>query len=115
MPEVLTRYPNIVIDLLKGMGANCGRGPKEILVDCPTKNFCTVPNGEMCILGLNDSNKLTHFSANAIEQTGGKNGNNTFWLALLVVIILVVIIYFLKRYRYYRQQQQLQNDIINNY
>ena len=51
MPEILTKHPDIVLNLLTDLGAECGSGPKDILKDCPIKNFCKLPTGELCVLG----------------------------------------------------------------
>lgn len=96
MPEVLTRYPDIVIDLLTGMGAKCGQGTPQILKKCPTDSFCQVPNGELCIVGLESSDKLTQFGVNDIFQKGGEY---QFWHILLIVICILLIIWII--YRFY--------------
>jgi len=95
MPELLTRYPKIVMSILSKMGAICGKGvEKNILKSCPTENFCFIPNvGEFCVLGLDQVNKLTQFKATAVPVLdGGQNELNNFYFILLCIIILFLFI-----------------------
>ena len=41
MPEIISKYPDIVLQILRGSGIDCGTGAtQKILVNCPTENFC---------------------------------------------------------------------------
>lgn len=112
MPELLTRYPDTVMELLEGMGATCGKGKAEILTKCPRSNFCQVPNGEFCVLGLKDSNRLTQYKVKGISQSGGNNIRNygMNWQIILVLVIILLAIYYIYRcYIRYQKQQERQN------
>ena len=62
MPEILTKHPDVVQNMLKKMGATCKVGNPNILSNCSSSNFCKVPNvGEFCIIGLDEMDKLTQF------------------------------------------------------
>ena len=98
MPELLTKYPKIVMRMLSKMGAVCGKGTnKKILTHCPTENFCSIPGvGEFCVLGTNQADKLTQFKA--IVKSGMNGGQNklnyfNFILLLLLMILLFLVIY----------------------
>lgn len=60
MPEVLTKHPDVVIDVLESGGAKCGDGlPQEILKQCPKEAFCKLPGGEMCVYGIAEVREMT--------------------------------------------------------
>jgi hypothetical protein len=63
MPEVLTKYPDIVMGVLEGGGARCGPGYEpKILKACPPKRFCVTSTGETCVYGLEEIDKMTQIS-----------------------------------------------------
>lgn len=50
MPEQITKYPDITLEVLQGAGAVCGKGaPQKILKQCPAERFCSLPTGEIII------------------------------------------------------------------
>ena len=52
MPEQLTKYPDVTIEVLQSAGAVCGQGVEQkILKQCPKESFCSLPGGEVCIYG----------------------------------------------------------------
>jgi len=52
MPELLTKHPDVALQVLKSQGAQCGAGIKpKILTSCPQEKFCTLQGGELCIYG----------------------------------------------------------------
>src|SRR5258705_13996397 len=52
MPEQLTKYPEVTLQVLRSSGARCAEGAKqEILTQCPAHRFCKLPGGELCIFG----------------------------------------------------------------
>lgn len=64
MPEVLTKHPSVVIDVLESGGARCGDGlPQKILTACPRDAFCALPRGEMCVYGLDDLDAMTQIDS----------------------------------------------------
>ena len=105
------------------MGAICGKGTKKnILKNCPTKNFCSIPGvGEFCVFGTNQADKLTQFKA-IIEPklTGGQNklNNFDFILLLLLMILLFLVIYLVysayQEFKRYKEREKNRNIINKN-
>jgi hypothetical protein len=64
MPEVVTKHPDVVKEVLQSAGARCGEGaPQKILTKCPREQFCALPGGEICVYGASDVPKMTQLSA----------------------------------------------------
>lgn len=63
MPEVLTRHPETVKQVLASGGARCGEGaPQKILTACPPASFCALPGGETCVYDVADVGQMTQIS-----------------------------------------------------
>jgi hypothetical protein len=63
MPEQLSKYPDVTLEVLKSAGAQCGEGAhREILTACPARNFCKLPGGEVCVYGLSQASSMTQIS-----------------------------------------------------
>jgi hypothetical protein len=44
MPEIISKYPDVVLKVLSGDGARCGEGAtQKILKKCPPERFCSLP------------------------------------------------------------------------
>ncbi len=102
MPEILTKYPDIVIELLQNLGVVCGEGDPQILKQCPIENFCDLPKGELCVLGLDKSDELTQFSVTSIQEGGENNLINILVILMILVLLFALVylvIYWLKRRR----------------
>lgn len=55
MPEIITKYPDIALKILKDANIQCGAGkPQQILTWCPKDRFCALPTGEICIYGVKE-------------------------------------------------------------
>lgn len=55
MPEVISKYPDVTLKVLRESGARCGEGEQQhILTNCPQERFCKLPTGEVCVLGVNE-------------------------------------------------------------
>lgn len=64
MPEVVTRYPEVLIQELKDANGKCGEGaPQQILKKCPHDHFCALPTGEICVYDLDDILTMTQISS----------------------------------------------------
>ena len=64
MPELVTRYPEIALKILKDAKLNCGGGTQpKILIHCPKQNFCSLPTGELCIYGINYIPQMTQIKS----------------------------------------------------
>jgi hypothetical protein len=49
MPEILTKHPEMVLQVLNSQGAQCGTGAApKILTRCPPEKFCKLSGGELC-------------------------------------------------------------------
>lgn len=73
MPEILTKHPDIVIQVLEGAGVRCGGGQKpRILKSCPSAQLCTTPNGELCVYGPTELEAMTQLSHAEICAPAGK-------------------------------------------
>lgn len=69
MPEIITKYPDIVLQILRESGAKCGEGAiQRILTACPQERFCSLPTGELCVYGLNEISKMTQINIGEITQ-----------------------------------------------
>jgi len=63
MPEVVTKHPDVVKQVLESAGARCGRGePQKILTKCPPAQFCALPGGEVCIFGIDGISQMTQLT-----------------------------------------------------
>ncbi len=70
MPEILTKYPKIVKQILNDTGVvQCGKKKqKNILKKCPDEWFCSFPTGELCIYNYKDINKMTQLKRNDLVK-----------------------------------------------
>ena len=69
MPEQITKYPEITIEVLQGAGAVCGKGaPQKILKQCPAERFCSLPSGEICVYGIKDIPQMTQIETRELAQ-----------------------------------------------
>ena len=60
MPEQISKYPEVTIQVLKEGGARCGPGvEKQILKQCPSERFCAFPSGEICVYGIAQIPQMT--------------------------------------------------------
>jgi hypothetical protein len=63
MPEQLTKYPDVTMQVLESAGARCGAGgPQKILKQCPAERFCSLPGGEMCVYGVEETLQMTQIA-----------------------------------------------------
>ncbi len=69
MPEQITKYPDVTLQVLSEAGAVCGKGaPPKILKQCPADRFCSLPTGEMCIYGIKDIPGMTQIAPAELAQ-----------------------------------------------
>jgi hypothetical protein len=70
MPEQISKYPDVTLQILRESGAVCGQGaPQKILKQCPRDRFCSLQTGEICIFGLNDISKMTQITSQDLAQS----------------------------------------------
>jgi len=96
MPEVVTKYPEIVIKILREAGIECGTGaPQRILTACPAERFCSLPTGEICVYGLNEISKATQITMAEITKLVDKSSQVfAFWEILLITFAFIAGILF---------------------
>ncbi|MFY0541463.1 hypothetical protein [Nannocystis pusilla] len=63
MPEVLTRHPDTVIQVLESAGARCGEERPEDLEDLPRRVVLRPAGGETCVYDVADVADMTQVSA----------------------------------------------------
>jgi hypothetical protein len=63
MPEIVTKHPDVVKQVLQSAGAKCGAGePQRILKKCPREQFCALPGGEICVYPPGDVASMTQLT-----------------------------------------------------
>lgn len=63
MPEVLTKHPDVVLEVLKAEGAHCGIGVRpKILKECPQDKLCMFKGGELCVYGSTELGLMTQLT-----------------------------------------------------
>jgi hypothetical protein len=69
MPEQISKYPEVTLEVLKGAGARCGEGVEQkILKQCPAERFCSLPTGEICVYGVGDIPTMTQIKTEELAQ-----------------------------------------------
>jgi len=69
MPEQISKYPDVTLEVLKGAGAVCGKGaPQKILTQCPVERFCSLPTGEICVYGIKEIPEMTQITLQELAQ-----------------------------------------------
>lgn len=106
MPEVITKYPDVLVQVLESAGARCGAGlPQEILKTCPRERFCKLPGGEVCVYGVAEVPAMTQLSraelcpgrTEAGPPGGGAAGALAGWGAAAVLPALAVALVLRRR------------------
>lgn len=78
MPEQISKYPEVTLQVLKGIGARCGEGATpRILTRCPADKFCALPSGEICVYGLPDIPQMTQISTQELARVVCPTGQQT--------------------------------------
>ena len=69
MPEQISKYPDITLQVLRESGAVCGQGaPQTILKQCPRDRFCSLKTGEICVYGINEVPKMTQITTQELAK-----------------------------------------------
>jgi len=69
MPEQISKYPDVTLQVLRESGAVCGQGaPQNILKQCPRDRFCSLRTGEICVFGINEIPKMTQISSQELAN-----------------------------------------------
>lgn len=94
MPEQITKYPDVTLQVLKGAGAVCGEGaPQKILKQCPAARFCALPTGEICVYGIDEIPRMTQIDAREIAAVVAPQGRfdavptiSAWWPGAIILI-----------------------------
>jgi hypothetical protein len=69
MPEQISKYPDVTLQVLRESGAVCGQGaPQNILKQCPRDRFCSLRTGEICVYGINEIPKMTQVTTQELAK-----------------------------------------------
>ena len=69
MPEQISKYPDVTLQVLRESGAVCGQGaPQNILKKCPRDRFCSLRTGEICVYGINEIPKMTQITSQELAK-----------------------------------------------
>jgi len=69
MPEQISKYPDVTLQVLKESGAVCGQGaPQNILKQCPRERFCSLRTGEICVYGIHEIPKMTQVTTQELAK-----------------------------------------------
>jgi hypothetical protein len=69
MPEQISKYPDVTLQVLREGGAVCGQGaPQQILKQCPRDRFCSLRTGEICVYGINEIPKMTQVTSQELAK-----------------------------------------------
>ena len=69
MPEQISKYPEVTLQVLRESGAVCGQGaPQQILKQCPRDRFCSLKTGEVCVYGINEIPKMTQITTQELAK-----------------------------------------------
>jgi hypothetical protein len=69
MPEQISKYPDVTLQVLRESGAVCGQGaPQKILKQCPRDRFCSLRTGEICVYGINEIPKMTQITSQELAK-----------------------------------------------
>lgn len=98
MPEQITKYPEVTVQVLQGAGARCGPGvEKKILTQCPSERFCSFKSGEICAFGIDQIPRMTQVTTQELARivcpaTGSTGQLHLAEAALLAAIFAVGVV-----------------------
>ena len=96
MPEQLTKHPEVTLQVLRSVGAQCGSGAEQaILQACPGERFCKLPGGELCIYGLADASRMTQLSPSdwqSLTQAAGAGPLDRIGTELAVLGVALLLL-----------------------
>ncbi len=97
MPEQISKYPEVTLQVLKGAGARCGEGaPQKILTQCPTERFCSLSTGEICVYGIDEIPQMTQITSGELAsvvcpslQKAGLSSATVFGDGMLLAVVFI--------------------------
>ena len=103
MPEQISKYPDVTLQVLKGAGARCGEGiTPKILNKCPAERFCALPGGEICVYGIKEIPQMTQIAPKELARVvcpGAQPSSMTVSVPWSAEMIALAIGFVLGRYR----------------
>lgn len=96
MPELISKYPDVTLQILREAGARCGEGVEQkILTKCPPAQFCALPTGELCVYGMDAVPRMTQISPGELARSLSRHSWQD-WLdfSLAEVILLAAAFAF---------------------
>lgn len=86
MPEIISKYPSIVIDVLKSGKVSCNTKAKpKILTTCPQEQFCSSSGGELCVYDVKATLHTSQFTAADLLMLPG------LWLPLALLLFMAFL------------------------
>ena len=68
MPEQISKYPDVTLQVLRESGAVCGPGAPQTILKHPRDRFCSLKTGEICVYGINDVPKMTQITTQELAK-----------------------------------------------
>lgn len=95
MPELISKYPEVTLQVLREAGARCGEGiEQKILTKCPPARFCALPSGELCVYGIEEIPLMTQITPRELARAASADEHRpwpgSMALSLSEVILLGV-------------------------
>jgi hypothetical protein len=90
MPEIITKYPDIALEILSKSGMECSSGaPQSILTACPPERFCSSNAGEICVFGLDEIVEMTQISTQEAARAVSPPMFSAYVLAMISIALLL--------------------------
>ena len=93
MPEIVSKYPEVVLKVLKRSGVECGTGkPQKILKACPAERFCSLPGGELCVYGTDEISEMTQIKMDDLVAVSESSYFSTEAIGLAGVVLVIGLV-----------------------
>lgn len=93
MPELISKYPDVTLQILREAGAHCGEGVEQkILTKCPPAQFCALPTGELCIYGMDAIPRMTQITPRELASSLSRHERWPWqdWLDLSIAEVILL-------------------------
>ncbi len=93
MPEVISKHPEITLQVLSEAGVQCGVGaPQRILTECPPEQFCSLPTGEICVYGLEQAGEMTQFTSADFARLSAEHAGTVFGAEAYIFMVAALVL-----------------------
>lgn len=100
MPEMMTKYPDVAIRILKSAGFECGTGAKQqILTQCPKERFCATKTGEICVYDVQGVATMTQVSTSEIYNQVSHVPTMYDWPNAVLLVVIFIAGFFIGRWK----------------